>query len=99
MNNMPGKVVELAAKHRLPAIYPGISYFQEGGLISYAPSITDNYRCAAAYIDKILKGANPGDLPVQDPKKIDLLINLKAAQDIGLSIPQSILNRADKLIR
>ncbi len=67
--------------------------------MSYGPSTADNYRRAAAYIDKILKGAKPGDLLVQGPIKLDLLINLKAAQEIGLTIPQSFLNRADKVIR
>ena len=93
------RVVKLAAKSRLQAIYSDDILYEAGGLMTYYPSYTDLYRRSATYIDKILKGANPADLPVGQPKKIDLLINLKAAQQIGLTIPQSILNRADKVIR
>jgi len=93
------RVVELAAKSRLPAIYSENISYEAGGLMAYYPSGTDLYRRSASYIDKILKGANPADLPVGLPKKIDLLINLKAAQQIGLTIPQVVLNRADKVIK
>ena len=95
----PACVVELAAKSRLPAVYSDDISYEAGGLRAYYPSGTDLYRRSTSYIDKILKGANPADLPVGQPKKIDLLINLKAAQQIGLTIPQSVLNRADKVIR
>jgi putative ABC transport system substrate-binding protein len=94
-----GRVAELAAKSRLPAIFSDDSTYEAGGLMAYYPSGTDLYRRSASYIDKILKGANPADLPVGLPKKIDLLINLKAAQQIGLTIPQVVLNRADKVIK
>ena len=95
----PKRIVELAAKSRLPAIYAEESSYEAGGLMAYCPSNTDLYRRSATYIDKILKGAKPADLPVEQPKKFDLLINLKAAQQIGLTIPQAVLNRADKVIR
>lgn len=99
MTIYPKRVVDLAAKSRLPAIYSDDISHEAGGLMAYCPSWPDLYRRSATYIDKILKGANPADLPVEQPKKLDLLINLKAAQQIGLTIPQSILNRADKVIR
>jgi putative ABC transport system substrate-binding protein len=99
MTIYPKRVVDLAAKSRLPAIYSDDISYEAGGLMAYCPSWTDLYRRSATYIDKILKGANPADLPVEQPKKLDLLINLKAAQQIGLTIPQSVLNRADKVIR
>jgi putative tryptophan/tyrosine transport system substrate-binding protein len=95
----PKRIVELAAKSRLPAIYSDSASYEAGGLMAYFPSSTDLYRRSATYIDKILKGAKPGDLPVEEPKKIDLLINLKAAQHIGLTIPQAVINRADQVIR
>jgi putative tryptophan/tyrosine transport system substrate-binding protein len=95
----PKRIVELAAKSRLPAIYSDSGSYEAGGLMAYFPSSTDLYRRSATYIDKILKGAKPGDLPVEKPKKIDLLINLKAAQQIGLTIPQTVLDRADQVIR
>ena len=93
------QIVAFAAKHRLPAIYPGVEYVEDGGLMSYAPDFRDIYRRAAAYVDKILKGAKPADLPVEQPMKFELVINLKAAKQIGLTIPQSVLYRADKVIR
>ena len=99
MTTYPKRIVELAAKSRLPAIYSDEFSYSAGGLMAYIPSRADLFRRSATYIDKILKGAKPGDLPVEQPKKIDLLINLKAAQQIGLTIPQSVLNRADEVIR
>lgn len=92
-------VVGLAVKNRLPAIYPFQQYVRAGGLMVYAPSRTDLYRRAATYVDKILKGANPADLPVEQPAKFDLIINLKAAKQIGLKIPDQVLFRADKVIK
>jgi putative tryptophan/tyrosine transport system substrate-binding protein len=83
----------------LPAIYADSGSYEAGGLMAYFPSSADLYRRSVTYIDKILKGAKPRDLPVEEPKKIDLLINLKAAQQIGLMIPQKVLDRADQLIR
>ncbi len=99
MTVYPKRVVEFAVKSRLPAIYSDDISYEAGGLMTYYPSGTDLYRRSAIYIDKILKGANPADLPVEQPKKLDLLINLKAAQQIGVTIPQSVLDRANKVIR
>ena len=81
------RIVELAGKYRLPAIYPEKGYVDEGGLMSYGTDSTDLYRRAAGYVDKILKGAKPADLPVQQATKFDFVINLKAAKQIGLTIP------------
>ena len=92
-------IVELALKHRLPGMYPTRQFAEEGGLVAYGPLISDLYRRAAIYVDKILKGANPADLPVEQPRKFELVINLKAAKQIGLTISPNILARADKVIR
>jgi putative ABC transport system substrate-binding protein len=93
------EIVELAGKHRLPAIYPQKEYVDVGGLMSYGVDFDDLYRRTAIYVDKILKGAKPADLPVEQPTKFDLAINLKTAKQISLTIPQSVLYRADKVIR
>jgi putative ABC transport system substrate-binding protein len=93
------RIVELAAKHRLPAIYMEADFAEAGGLMSYGPSQTDMFRRAATYVDKILKGAKPADLPVEQPTKFELVINLKAAKQIGLTIPPNVLARADKVIK
>ena len=93
------RIVGLAAKHRLPAIYGLREYVDAGGLMSYAPILLDNFRRAATYVDKILKGTEPADLPVEQPMKFELVINLKTAKQIGLTIPQSVLYRADKVIK
>jgi ABC-type uncharacterized transport system substrate-binding protein len=93
------RIVELAAKHRLPAMYTEQEYVLAGGLMTYATSIPDLYRRAATYVDKILKGAKPADLPVEQPTKFEFIINLKAAKQIGLTIPPNVLARADKVIR
>ena len=93
------RIVELAVKYRLPAIYFQKEFVDEGGLMSYGADYTDLYRRAAVYVDKILKGAKPADLPVEQPKKFEFIINLKAAKQIGLTIPQSLLYRADKVIK
>jgi putative ABC transport system substrate-binding protein len=93
------RFIGLAAKIRLPAIYPGTQYTEAGGLMSYSPDLDDNFRRAATYVDKILRGAKPADLPVEQPTKFELVINLKAAKQIGLNIPQSVLYRADKVIK
>ena len=92
------RLVELAASHRLPAVYPLREYVDAGGLMAYGPDLADLLGRAAAYVDKILKGAKPGDLPVEQPTKFELLINLKTARSIGLTIPSAVLQRADEVI-
>jgi putative ABC transport system substrate-binding protein len=93
------RIVELAGEYRLPAIYFSKEYVDEGGLMSYGVDFDDLFRRAAVYVDKILKGAKPSDLPVQQATKFEFIINLKAAKQIGLTIPQRVLARADKVIR
>jgi putative ABC transport system substrate-binding protein len=92
------QILDLVAKHRLPAIYTLRSFVDAGGLMSYGPSQADQYRRAATYVDRILKGARPMDLPVEQPTKFDLVINLKAAGALGLTIPTGLLQRADQVI-
>ena len=92
-------IVELAGKYRLPAIYPQKEYVDEGGLMSYGADSTDQFRVAAVYVDKILKGAKPADLPVQQATKFEFVISLKAAKQIGLTIPNRVLERANRVIR
>ena len=91
-------IIALAARHRLPAIYAYSSFVTDGGLISYGPDSMDGYRRAAGYVDRILKGAKPADLPVQAPVKYELAINLKTAKALGLEVPPSVLARADEVI-
>jgi putative ABC transport system substrate-binding protein len=93
------QVLDFAAKNRLPAMYPSSEFVEAGGLMSYAPSYTDLYRRAADFVDKILKGAKPADIPVEQPTKFELIINLKAAKQIGVEIPSSVLARSDRVIR
>jgi putative tryptophan/tyrosine transport system substrate-binding protein len=93
------EIAELAVKSRLPAIYEQAAYVEAGGLMSYGVSVTDLARRAATYVDKILKGAKPADLPVEQPTKFEFIINLKAAKQIELTIPPNVLARADKVIR
>jgi putative ABC transport system substrate-binding protein len=99
LNSHRAQVLELAVKNRLPVAYWRSDFVEEGGLMSYGVSITDLDRRAATYVDKILKGAKPADLPVEQPQKFEFVINLKAARRIGLTIPPNVLARADKVIR
>ena len=92
------RLVDLAAKHRLPAVYTVKEYVDAGGLMSYGPNVADLFRRAATYVDRILKGAKPGDLPVEQPTKFELVINLKTARTLGLTIPPSVLSQADRII-
>jgi putative ABC transport system substrate-binding protein len=92
------RIAELAAEARLPAIYGDRRAVESGGLLSYGPNVVENYRRSAAYVDKILRGAKPADLPVEQPTKIELVINLKTAKALGLTVPQTLLNRADEVI-
>jgi putative ABC transport system substrate-binding protein len=99
LNTHRKQIADLAVKNRLPAVYGQPQYVEDGGLLSYAPSFTDLFRRAATYVDKILKGAKPADLPVEQPKKFELIINLKAAKQIGVTIPPNVLARADRVIK
>ena len=91
------RLVDLAAKHRLPAVYASREFGEAGGLMAYGPNVADLFRRAATYVDKILKGAKPSDLPVEQPRKFELVINLKTAKALGLTIPPSVLGRADHI--
>jgi len=92
------RTVDLASKYKLPAMYFFQVFVEEGGLMSYGPSDADLFRRAAGYVDRILKGAKPGELPVEQPTKFDLYINLRTAKALGLTIPPSLLARADEVI-
>jgi len=93
------RIASFAQRNRLPSMYPQREYVDAGGLISYGPSVSDLFRRAATYVDKILKGAKAGELPVQQPTKFELVINLKTAKALGLTIPPSVLQRADQVIQ
>jgi ABC-type uncharacterized transport system substrate-binding protein len=92
------RIAELGLKHRMPIITGEDGFARFGGLVQYGPSTTENWRQAADYVDKILKGTNPANLPVLQPTKIDLVINLRTAKDLGLTVPPSVLARADEVI-
>ena len=98
-NSQRKQIVELAVKNRLPAIYSAAEWMEDGGLMTYSASLTDLFRRVATYVDKILKGTKPADLPVEQPTKFEFVINLKAAKQIRLTIPPNVLARADKVIR
>jgi putative ABC transport system substrate-binding protein len=99
LDRLRQRIVDLAAKHRLPAMYPNNEYVESGGLMSYSADILALFRRAATYVDKILKGAKPADLPIEQPTKFELVINLKTAKQIGLIIPPNVLARADRVIK
>jgi ABC-type uncharacterized transport system substrate-binding protein len=99
LNQNRKALADLAVKNRLPAIYYSAEFVEDGGLMTYSVSTTDPFRRAAVYVDKILKGAKPAELPVEQPQKFEFIINLKAAKQIGLTIPPNVLVRADKVIR
>jgi putative ABC transport system substrate-binding protein len=93
------QIVKLAVKNHIPSMHLQVEYAAAGGLVSYGPSYADLFRRAATYVDKILKGAKPAHLPVEQPTKFELVINLKAAKQIGLTIPPNVLARADRVIK
>ena len=93
-----GLIIKLAAQHKLPAVYFERTFVTDGGLISYGPDVIDQYRRAAGYVDRILKGEKPAELPVQAPTKYELVINLKTARALAITMPPSVLARADQVI-
>ena len=99
INTQQRQVLDFAAKNRLPAMYPTSEFVEAGGLMSYAPNYTDSWRRAADFVDKILKGTKPAEIPVEQPMKFEFVISLKAAKQIGLTVPPNVLVRADKVIR
>src|SRR5439155_15403485 len=99
LNNNQKRIVGFALKSRLPSMYDTREAVDAGGLMSYGADIADSYRRVAYYVDKILKGTKPADLPVEQPTKFELMINLKTAKQIGLTIPQRVLGRADRVIK
>ncbi len=98
-NSNMHRITELAAETRLPTVYSRRDFVESGGLMAYGPDQIEAYRRAAVYVDKILKGAKPGDLPIEQPTKFELVMNLKAAKQIGLAIPPNVLARADRVIK
>jgi putative ABC transport system substrate-binding protein len=98
LGNQRAQIIALAAQYRIPAIYPERIYADDGGLIAYDQDILDAFRHIATYVDKILKGAKPGALPIEQPTKFELVVNVKTAKALGLTIPPAILDRADEVI-
>jgi putative ABC transport system substrate-binding protein len=98
MTNYRETIIALAARHRVPAIYPFRFFAESGGLMSYGTDVAEVFRRAAGYVDRILKGASPGELPIQAPNKYELVINLKTAKALGLEVPPTLLARADEVI-
>ena len=92
------EIIALVAAARVPALYPEREYAEDGGLIAYGPNVPNIFRRAADYVDRILKGTNPGDLPIQEPAKLDFAVNLKTAKALGIDLPPSLLARADEVI-
>ena len=92
-------MVELAAKHRLPALYSHREFVEAGGLMAYGPSFVERFRRAATFVDRIIKGAKPADLPVEQPTKFQLVLNVKTAKTLGLTFPPSLLTRADEVLQ
>ena len=99
INTQQRQVLDFAAKNRLPAMYHYTEFVDAGGLMSYAPNLADQWRRAADFVDKILKGTKPAEIPVEQPMKFEVVINLKAAQQIGVTVPPNVLVRADRVIR
>jgi putative ABC transport system substrate-binding protein len=99
INTQQRQVLDFAVKNRLPAMYPGSEFVEAGGLMSYGPNYTDLFRRAADFVDKILKGTKPADLPIEQPKKFEFVINLKSAKEIGVAIPPNVLARADQVLK
>jgi putative tryptophan/tyrosine transport system substrate-binding protein len=99
LNRYPKRIADLAMKNRLPSMYEQSQYVEAGGLMSYSTNDAESFKRAAVYVDKILKGAKPADLPVEQPTKFEFVINLKTAKQIGLTIPPNVLARADKVIK
>jgi putative tryptophan/tyrosine transport system substrate-binding protein len=97
--NARGRIADLAAQHRLPGMFPDRDFAAAGGLMAYGPDPANNFRRAASYVDKIIKGAKPADLPIEQPTKFDFVINLKTAQALGLTIPQSVLSQATEVVQ
>ena len=99
MGSNSKRIVDFTAKNRLPAMYPDSRYMESGGLMSYGPNFPDMYRRAAVYVDKILKGRTPADLPVEQPMRFEFIVSLIAAKQIGVTIPPNVLVRATRVIR
>ena len=99
MSDNQNRIISFALKSRLPSVYPSREAVEAGGLMYYGADLADSYRRVATYVDKILKGAKPAELPVEQPTKFELVINLRTAKQIGLTIPPNVLARADKVIK